>query len=178
MALVACPDCGQNVSSEATSCPHCGRPLDPRRTKVDYVTGETLGMLPRPGARVAPPPVRYPSVVGVWMMAAGSIGVIIGSFMPWVRLGPVSISGIEGDGKITVVIGLLMAVLGVVARTSSSRLPRLFVMGGAVLAVAVAVTDANRLIEGGLDRRLMGGGLGTIVISGVVALIGAFLRDR
>lgn len=177
MALVACPECGQNVSSEAASCPHCGRPLDPRRTKVDYVTGETLGMLPRPGARAARPPVRYPSSAGVWMMAGGAVGVIIGSFMPWVRLGPVSISGIEGDGKVTVVIGLLMVILGLMARTSPSRLPRLFVMVGAILATAIAVTDANRLASG-LDRRFIGSGLSTIVIGGVVALIGAFLRER
>jgi len=27
MALVACPECGQQVSTAAASCPHCGRPL-------------------------------------------------------------------------------------------------------------------------------------------------------
>lgn len=27
MAMVRCPDCGQEVSSKATSCPHCGRTL-------------------------------------------------------------------------------------------------------------------------------------------------------
>ena len=24
MALLKCPECGNNVSSEATACPHCG----------------------------------------------------------------------------------------------------------------------------------------------------------
>ncbi len=27
MALVACPECGQQISTAAASCPHCGRPL-------------------------------------------------------------------------------------------------------------------------------------------------------
>ena len=27
MALVACPDCSQQVSDAAPSCPHCGRPI-------------------------------------------------------------------------------------------------------------------------------------------------------
>ena len=34
MALVRCPDCGRNISSEAPACPSCGRPMkseEPRR---------------------------------------------------------------------------------------------------------------------------------------------------
>ncbi|MEE9297801.1 MAG: zinc ribbon domain-containing protein [Acidimicrobiia bacterium] len=178
MALVACPECGQNISSEAASCPHCGHPLDPRRTKVDYVTGETFGIQPRPAARAARPLLRYPSPTAVWMMTGGSVAVILGSFMPWVRLGPISIPGIEGDGKITAVIGLVMVILGLAARSSPSRLPRISVLIGAILAVAIAVTDANGLIEGGLNRQLMGTGLGTMFIGGMVAFIGTFLRDR
>jgi 4-hydroxy-3-methylbut-2-en-1-yl diphosphate synthase IspG/GcpE len=27
MALIACPDCGRQVSDQALACPHCGRPL-------------------------------------------------------------------------------------------------------------------------------------------------------
>ncbi len=27
MALIACPDCGHQVSDQAYSCPECGRPL-------------------------------------------------------------------------------------------------------------------------------------------------------
>ncbi|HKO22323.1 MAG TPA: TM2 domain-containing protein [Candidatus Eisenbacteria bacterium] len=27
MALIACPDCGKQVSSEAVSCPECARPI-------------------------------------------------------------------------------------------------------------------------------------------------------
>ena len=27
MALVPCPDCGNQISSEAWACPKCGRPL-------------------------------------------------------------------------------------------------------------------------------------------------------
>ena len=29
MSLVACPDCGRQVSSHAPNCPHCGRPVGP-----------------------------------------------------------------------------------------------------------------------------------------------------
>jgi endogenous inhibitor of DNA gyrase (YacG/DUF329 family) len=27
MALIKCPDCGKDVSTEAAACPHCGRPI-------------------------------------------------------------------------------------------------------------------------------------------------------
>lgn len=28
MALITCPECGNTVSDQATSCPHCGKPLN------------------------------------------------------------------------------------------------------------------------------------------------------
>ena len=28
MALIKCPSCGRDVSSNATSCPNCGEPID------------------------------------------------------------------------------------------------------------------------------------------------------
>lgn len=177
MALIACPECGQNISSDAPACPHCGVPMDPRRTKVDYVTGEVIGIQPRPGARLARPPLRYRSPAGVFMMAGGAGLVILGSFMPWVRLGPISVSGIRGDGRITVVIGLLMLILAFASRSSPSRFPRILVTIGASLAIAISAVDNTRLREG-LSDNLIGAGIGTVFIGGIVALIGTFLRDR
>lgn len=40
MALVACPDCGREVSGRAPACPHCGAPIadaSPERKKGDRV---------------------------------------------------------------------------------------------------------------------------------------------
>lgn len=178
MALIACPECGQNISSRTPACPHCGISIDPRRTKVDYVTGERIGMQPRAAVHEARPPLRYPSTAGMLLMTVGSALVMLGSFMPWVRLGPISISGMEGDGKITVVIGLIMLILGVTSRTAPSNVPRAIVMAGAIVAVAVALTDTNRLVEGGINRRLIGIGLFAILVGGLMALVGSFLRDR
>jgi len=44
MALIACTECGNNVSDQALSCPHCGYPLkedpvlsyDERKVRVGY----------------------------------------------------------------------------------------------------------------------------------------------
>ena len=38
MALITCPDCGNQVSSRAASCPKCGAPVRPKEeTKSDEV---------------------------------------------------------------------------------------------------------------------------------------------
>ncbi len=29
MALIACPECGREVSDKALACPHCGNPIAP-----------------------------------------------------------------------------------------------------------------------------------------------------
>lgn len=177
MALIACPECGQNISSEASACPHCGMPLDPRRTKVDYVTGEVIGVNPRPAVHMARKPLRYPTSTGVAFMVGGAVLTILGSFMPWVRLGPLSVSGMQSDGRITAVLGLLMAILAFAARSSPSRIPRVLVMFGAGLTIFIAVVDNIRLREG-VPVSLIGAGIGTVFLGGILALIGSFLRSR
>lgn len=167
MALIACPECRQNISSEAVTCPHCGMPIDPRRTKVDYVTGEAIGIQARPAAHAARRPLRYPSPAGVFMMVGGGFLVILGSFM----------SGMQGDGRFTVVIGLLVVILGLAARSSPSRFPRVLVMIAASLAIVIAGIDNSRLREG-LPDNLIGAGVGTVFVGGILALGGTFLRDR
>ncbi len=167
VALIACPECRQNISSEAVACPHCGMSIDPRRTKVDYVTGEAIGIQARPAAHAARRPLRYPSPAGVFMMAGGGFLVILGSFM----------SGMQSDGRITVVIGLLVVILGLAARSSPSRFPRVLVMIAASLAIVIAGIDNSRLREG-LSDNLIGAGVGTVLVGGILALGGTFLRDR
>ena len=40
MALIKCPECGQNVSTEATACPHCGYPLNKVEKEQKVEKGE------------------------------------------------------------------------------------------------------------------------------------------
>ena len=32
MALIKCPECGQEISDQATSCPNCGCPMKEKHT--------------------------------------------------------------------------------------------------------------------------------------------------
>lgn len=44
MALVICPECGKQVSTNASSCPHCGTPLnlDPNRSDREWLVALLL----------------------------------------------------------------------------------------------------------------------------------------
>lgn len=39
MALISCPECGQAVSTDADSCPHCGYRMHSTRGQKDIATG-------------------------------------------------------------------------------------------------------------------------------------------
>ena len=43
MALVACKDCGKEVSSKASVCPHCGKPR--RRIRFGWVSRLLIPLL-------------------------------------------------------------------------------------------------------------------------------------
>ena len=41
MALIKCPECGHEVSSEAKNCPNCGYPIA-EKIDLDKTQGETV----------------------------------------------------------------------------------------------------------------------------------------
>ena len=43
MALFPCPECGEKISDQATACPHCGCPVQPRTgaySLLQQITGQ------------------------------------------------------------------------------------------------------------------------------------------
>ena len=36
MALIPCPECGKDISSEAEACPDCGHPIKPRVAEPEF----------------------------------------------------------------------------------------------------------------------------------------------
>jgi hypothetical protein len=57
-------------------------------------------------------------------MAVGGGLVLIGSFMPWASItsifGTLNIAGTQGDGKITLIFGLIIVVLAVLELTGTA----------------------------------------------------------
>lgn len=42
MSLINCPECGKEISDQATSCPNCGTPIKKGETKFCQHCGETI----------------------------------------------------------------------------------------------------------------------------------------
>jgi hypothetical protein len=44
MAMIQCPECGNQVSSAATACPNCGHPIQgPQQQRVPSAVGTGVG---------------------------------------------------------------------------------------------------------------------------------------
>ncbi len=125
-----------------------------------------------------------------WLLIAGLIGLAVGAFLPWVEadvafVGSISRIGTDGDGKITLVLAIVIAILvgsGVVG--SSLRLSRTRTVWALVLAVpamAVAVYDfidasksVGDLNRGGLGVASVGSGM-YLTVLGSIAVFGALV---
>jgi hypothetical protein len=82
--------------------------------------------LPEPPPRrdLAGPTDRTPNKAGPALELIGGGLVLLGSFLPWATVatvfGTVSLNGIDGDGKITMVLGLVLVLIAVLELTGSS----------------------------------------------------------
>ena len=45
MALTKCRECGQEISSEAVSCPHCGAPKPQKNSRLEGSCQTILGII-------------------------------------------------------------------------------------------------------------------------------------
>ncbi|URX63252.1 zinc-ribbon domain-containing protein [Luteibacter anthropi] len=94
MALIACRDCGKDVSDAAPACPHCGRPVaatvieqtskDIKRLKimggVVFVLGLVMFLV---GGMLFPQFLE----AGMFVMAGGLAIYVLASFQRWWRHG-------------------------------------------------------------------------------------------
>lgn len=108
----------------------------------------------------------------------GAVGMVAGSFMDWLTAsaGFVSVSakGIDGDGKITVVLGLLVLVL----LMSKGNAKGAAVLSGIAAAVTVyEVYHANQKmheVAGDGVRASVGTGLWVLLVGSVLAMVAAW----
>lgn len=85
MALVSCPDCGKDVSTEATACPNCGHPIG--FTGADPVRAAQAQQNRVDEQRQQPPKeksrstgkVLFLSFLGIGMFFAIVIGLLVGA---------------------------------------------------------------------------------------------------
>jgi len=75
MALVSCPDCGKQVSTEAPACPGCGRPI---KASPFAQPSRSIGSVAASGASAAQ---VQPSVVIVKAAKSRGLFIILGLFL-------------------------------------------------------------------------------------------------
>jgi hypothetical protein len=128
---------------------------------------------------------RTPDKAGPALTAIGGGIVILGSFMPWATVSSgfatASISGTEGDGKITMVLGLALVILGVIELTRVTSL-RVLILIAATLAAGIGVVDlvsARERVAGVASALLhasVGVGLYAVVGGGILAIVGGLFN--
>ena len=100
-------------------------------------------------------------------VVAGLI-IVIGSLMPWVTVGFVSAAGTQGDGVLTLIIGLLLGISALQIWTTRSRwIHGIF----AILVVLITGAVFANLADVGLSS--VGTGVYVTIIGGIAAAWGA-----
>lgn len=108
-----------------------------------------------------------------WSMIVAGILMAVGSFLPWVSAGLLSLAGIEGDGVFTLIAGVIVAVIGIANRPKRVRAWVVVVassFGGWIVIQVGSNFDLQSAGSGSLLEPAIGTGL---FVSGLGALIGA-----
>lgn len=135
-----------------------------------------------PSATAPPPPPITPTPAPAAASAKvltliGAAGAILGAFLPWATITvfvTISKNGIDGDGAITLVLGVVLAIVAVLEKS-----PVLQVLAaGLITAVALFDTvDVRASREDGFGASV-GIGLWMTLAAGVVALVGSIQQVR
>ena len=115
----------------------------------------------------------------------GAIGLIVGSFLEWASIdtpfGSFSVSGMDGDGVITVSVGIIALVLfTLVKRRAGTIAGVVFAAIGAAIA-AIDIADVKSNIDDiaaeseGLATASVGIGLWLCLAGALVAVVGGIL---
>ena len=126
-----------------------------------------------------------------WLVVAGAVAAIVAAFLPWISataafVASESRNGLDGDGQITIVLGVAAAVLAVVAlRGHPAPLAALVIVAGlgaliAVIGVIDYVDARNRIGDLTAEERQLvaisiGAGLYLTIAAGIAIIVGAVL---
>lgn len=118
-----------------------------------------------------------------WVIAGSGAAVAVGSLLPWATLttafGNVSKNGTDGDGTITLIAGVVLAILGVAMRTNTEAALRwLVLLGAAGVGVVAGIDFADvQRVAGNANsdyaRISVGAGLYVVALGAAGAFVGA-----
>lgn len=55
----------------------------------------------------------------IWLIGSG-VAIVVGSLLPWINAGLFSFSGTDGDGVFTLIMGGLIALIGIQGKTTKT----------------------------------------------------------
>jgi hypothetical protein len=96
-----------------------------------------------------------------WGVVGGGILMAIGSFLPWAQAGIFSVAGTSGDGVITLVAGIVVALIGVARRRGVA--PGLLVLLVGILGLYITYGVYNNLSADEVGTGIFVAGLGSLV---------------
>lgn len=124
-----CSDCGTELSANQTSCPDCDTGIE-TEPATDTETSEKI------------------------VYAGGALS-IVGAFLPWATLLGVTVSGIDGDGIITLVLGI--AAIGVAYAREWDRTTNIALASIGGLIALIALAAMSSVAGAGIYVTILGG---------------------
>lgn len=141
-----CSECGSEITGEEQYCPDCGANLKPEHKNA------STNSLPDPNDIS----LIFDSELEKKVAYGGAGIAIIGAFLPWASAFGLTVRGIDGDGLITLILSIALAVaiysLGWERRTILSAL----VIGGIV--VLIPLISLSGVSSIGIYVTILGGG--------------------
>lgn len=138
---------------------------------------------------VAPPGPATTTEAAAWewnaasaLVVGGAVGAFIGAFLPWATVGALSVAGTDGDGVLTLILGIAAGALGV---SGIRKGKKGLLIGSLVCAALIAIiagidiADINSLADGpfGLTAK-PGGGIILTLVAGIAGAVGSVLALR
>lgn len=110
-----------------------------------------------------------------WMMIGGGVGAVVAAFLPWYTVGAFTLNGTSGDGQITMVLGVILALLGFLRKNGrSSPIWLAIIVAGLIIAIGGYHLGTNS------DDELVSVGVGVYatIAAGFFGIIGSTIARQ
>ncbi|RIK43771.1 MAG: hypothetical protein DCC58_09140 [Chloroflexi bacterium] len=160
---IECPHCSGQVAVTDRFCPYCGSPRTSVRLELEQAAATTgipyerlLAQARVAGQRLpasidAPDQSRQPVMVATQpevtslalpalLMLASAVLVVVGSIGPWATIFLGSISGLDGDGRLTFFLGIVAGIVALLRIAQPTRRRALAWLAAGVFTVAAVIS--------------------------------------